>query len=193
MQDTQKTEEALRQAESAIRALVGKLIKASSVRPAEEDDIAQILRLHVARKAAAHDPGRSSLKTYIENIVANRLRDFMKAQRAACRDRRLEEISMDEDVLGPDGGPEPFGETIDGSDALRRAGMLPWAAEDALIMDVKLVLEDLTEADRLTCDVLAVTKSLREAAERLGIHVETLRQRVERIRAEFASRGITGT
>jgi RNA polymerase sigma factor (sigma-70 family) len=192
VQNTQKTEEAIRQAESAIRAVVGKLIKSSSVREADYDDIAQILRLHVAQKAADHDPERSGLKTFIERIVANKVRDILEGDRAACRDTRKVSHSMDEPAESLDGEDRTFADTVDAVGALRRAGLLPWAADDALVIDVQNVLTELSELDRLTCDVLGATKSLREAAQNLGIHVETLRSRLVRIRSEFQSRGITG-
>jgi len=192
VENTQKTQEAIRQAESAIRAVVGKLIETSSVRRAEGEDVAQILRIHVAGKAAEHDPSRSSLKTFIERIVQNKIRDILDGQRAGCRDSRKEARSLDEEVITSDGEDGTFADTVDIGDALRRAGLLPWPDDEALIIDVKVVLEDLSEVDRLTCDVLSATKSLREAAGDLGIHVETLRQRVAKIRAEFVARGITG-
>ena len=191
MENTQKTEEAIRAAESAIRAVVGQLIKTSSVREADHDDIAQILRMHVAKKAAAHDPERSALKTYIERIVANKVRDILEGDRAACRDSRMESHSMDESADPLDGADRSFADTIDTVDALRRTGLLPWAPDEALVIDVNQVLAELSAFDRLTCEVLGVTKSLREAAKNLGIHVETLRDRLARIRAEFELRGIT--
>lgn len=192
MENTQKAQEALRQAESAIRAVVGKLIETSDVRAADSDDVAQDLRVHVARKAGSHDPARSSLKTFIERIVANKVRDILEGRHAGCRDSRKEDRSLDESVVTAEGEETPLGESFDIADALRRAGLLPWPANDALVADVKLVLEDLSEVDKLTCSVLAATKSLREAATDLGIHVETLRERVARIRAEFEARGIKG-
>ncbi len=178
-------------AEAAIRAVVGKLIGTGGVRVADGDDVAQELRLHVAQKAAAHDPGRSALATYIEQIVTSKVLDILKADRAACRDRRKVE-SLDAPVESDDGEERTLGDTVDQVDALRRAGLLPWSAEDALVIDVKLVMEELSVAERLTCEVLSKTKSLREAATALGIHVETLRERMVQIRAEFVARGITG-
>ena len=148
--------------------------------------------MHVAQKAAAHDPGRSSLRTYIDRIIRNRLRDYLDEYFAGCRDPLKVSHSLDEPMPSPEDEHTSFSETVDMEEALRRAGHLPWAKDDALVLDVKLVLEDLSEMDRLTCDALAVTKSLREAAKSLGIHVETLRERVTKIRAEFVSRGITG-
>lgn len=191
MQDTQQTREAIRQAESAIRAVVGKLNETSGVRKADSDDVAQILRIHVAGKASEHDPARSSLKTFIERIVQNKVRDILEGQRAGCRDSRKEAHSLDEEAITTDGEDGTFADTINIGDALRRAGLLPWPDDEGLIIDVKLVLEDLSDVDRLTCDVLAATKSLREAANDLGIHVETLRQRLAKIRAQFVARGIT--
>jgi len=188
----QDPEEAIRQAESAIRAVVGKLIGTSGVRKADSDDVAQILRIHVAGKAAEHDPARSSLKTFIERIVQNKVRDILEDGHAQCRDPRKESRSLDEPEFAAEGEACTFGETIDIEESLRRAGLLPWPDDEALIIDVKLVLEDLSEVDRFTCAVLAATKSLREAAGDLGIHVETLRQRVAKIRAEFVARGIAG-
>lgn len=192
MENTQKAQEALRQAETAIRAVVGKLIATSDVRPADSEDVAQDLRLHVARKAGTHDPARSSLKTFIERIVANKVRDILEERHAECRDSRKVGRSLDEPEITPEGDETTFGESLDLADTLRRAGLLPWPADDALTVDVKLVLEDLSEMDRLTCSVLAATKSLREAATDLGIHVETLRERVARIRGQFEAKGITG-
>ena len=193
MQDTQQTREAIRQAESAIRAVVGKLNETSGVRKADSDDVAQTLRIHVAGKAAKHDPARSSLKTFIERIVRNKLRDILEEQNAQCRDARKESRSLDEPEINAEGEDCTFGDTIDIEGDLRRAGMLPWPEDQALIIDVKLVLEDLSEVERLTCDTLSATKSLREAARELGVHVETLRQRVAKIRTQFEVRGITGT
>jgi RNA polymerase sigma factor (sigma-70 family) len=190
--NTQKTEEAIRQAESAIRAVVGKLNATSDVRRADSDDVAQILRMHIAEKAAEHDPSRSSLKTFIERIVVNKIRDILDGQHAQCRDSRKESNSLDEPEIAPDGEIGSFGETLDQEDALRRAGMLPWPADEALVMDVKMVLENLSALDRLTCEALAINKSLRETAKDLGIHVETLRQRMRRIRAIFEAWGIHG-
>jgi len=172
--------------------VVGKLIETSGVRRADGDDVAQILRIHVAKKATEHDPARSSLRTFIERIFQNKIRDILEDQHAQCRDSRKEAHSLDEPGATPDGEEGTYGDAIDVSDALCRAGLLPWPEDEALIIDVKLVLEDLSEVDRLTCDVLAATRSLREAAGDLGIHVETLRQRVAKIRAQFEARGITG-
>ena len=185
MQNHALQEEAIRQAERTIRAVVGKLIGTPGIRESDADDIAQILRMHVAEKAERHDPQRSSLRTFIERIVANKVRDYLDAYFAEKRDPRAEVGSLDEAVETPDGGNEPLGETLDLAAELRRAGLLPWAANDALIMDVKLALEQLSEIDRGTCAVLSATNSLREAARDLGIHVETLRERVARIRGEF--------
>ena len=190
--NTQKQQQAIEAAESAIRALVGQLISTSDVRQADEDDVAQTLRAHVARKAAEHDPDRSSLKTFIERIVANKIRDFLKVRHAECRDSRNSARSLDEIIPLPNGDELPFGETFDVGDSMRRAGMLPWAQDDVLVMDVTLVMEQLSEVDRATCNVIAANKSLRAAAKDLGIHVETLRQRMARIRAEFEARGIIG-
>jgi len=71
-------DEAIRQAERTIRAVVGKLIGTTGIRESDADDIAQILRIHVAEKAARHDPARASLRTFIERIVANKIRDYSR-------------------------------------------------------------------------------------------------------------------
>lgn len=185
-------EEAIRQAEQKIRAVVGQLIGTSGIRESDADDIAQILRMHVAEKARRHDPARSSLRTFIDRIVTNKIRDYLDAYFAEKRDPRCVAASLDETPEAEDGGEDALGEILNAEDALRRAGLLPWLAEDALIIDVKMVLEQLSEIDRGTCAVLSATRSLREAARDLGIHVETLRERVVRIRGEFERRNIRG-
>jgi len=186
-------EEAIRQAERTIRAVVGKLIGTTGIRESDADDIAQILRMHVAEKAERHDPARASLRTFIERIVANKVRDCLDARFAEGRDERRIAASLDEVPQNEEGNDDPLGELIDAEEALRRAGLRSWPADHALILDVRMVLDELSEIDRGTCAALAVTKSLREAARDLGVHVETLRERVARIRAEFARRQVGGT
>lgn len=192
MQTHALQEEATRQAERTIRAVVGKLIGTPGIRESDADDIAQILRMHVAEKASRHDPARSSLRTFIDRIVTNKVRDYLESYFAECRDPRRVAASLDEAMETEDGSEETIGETMDAEDALRRAGLLPWPAEDALSIDIKMLLDQLSEIDRGTCAVLSATRSLREAAGDLGIHVETLRARVVRIRREFERRNIRG-
>ncbi len=172
--------------------MVGKLIGKPGIRESDADDIAQTLRMHVAEKASRHDPARSSLRTFIDRIVTNKVRDFLESHFAECRDPREIAASLDEAIESEDGGEETIGETMDAEDALRRAGLLPWPAEDALSIDIKMLLDQLSEIDRGTCAILSAARSLREAARDLGIHVETLRARVLRIRGEFERRNIRG-
>ena len=192
MQTHALQEEATRQAERTIRAVVGKLIGTPGIRESDADDIAQILRTHVAEKASRHDPARSSLRTFIDRIVTNKVRDYLESYFAECRDPRRVAASLDEAMETGDGGEETIGETMDAEDALRRAGLLPWPTEDALSIDIRMLLDQLSEIDRGTCAVLSATRSLREAAGDLGIHVETLRARVVRIRREFERQNIRG-
>lgn len=66
-----KIEEAIRQAESAIRAAVGHLIATSGVRPADGDDVAQTLRIHVAATGTtAPAPVTPKGDRQTENLVA---------------------------------------------------------------------------------------------------------------------------
>lgn len=192
MQTHALQEEAIRQAELTIRAAVGKLIGTTGIRESDAEDIAQILRMHVGAKASRHDPARSSLRTFIDRIVTNKVRDYLESCFAEARDPRRVAASLDDPMEIEDGGDETFGETLDAEDALRRAGLLPWPADGALSIDIKLLLDQFSEIDRGTCAVLSATRSLREAARDLGIHVETLRARVLRIRGEFERRNIRG-
>lgn len=188
----QKTEEAIQQAESAIAAVVGKLIKTKAVAPADGDDVAQQLRMHVAAKAGMHEPGRSSLRTFIERIVENKVRDLLEHEAAQCRDKEKVTQSLDEPAVAEDGHECSLGDLIDVENAMRRAGMLPWAADPDMILDVRQIVQSFSEIDRLTCAALSVTKSLRQAAEELGVHVETVRERTAKIRAIFEAKGICG-
>ena len=172
--------------------MVGKLIGTPGIRESDADDIAQILRMHVAEKASKHDPARSSLRTFIDRIVTNKVRDYLESYFAEGRDPRRVAASLDEPTESEDAGEETIGEILDAESALRRAGLLPWPTDDALSIDIRMLLDQLSEIDRGTCAVLSATRSLREAARDLGIHVETLRARVLRIRGEFERRNIRG-
>lgn len=171
--------------------MTGKLIGTGSVRRADGEDVAQELRMHVIKKAASYDSRRAKLTTYMEHVVVNKGRDIMEANRAACRDWRKVR-SLDEPTDNEDAPGETFGDTIDQMEAQRRCGLLPWAADAELVMDVQEVLQEFSEIDRETCESLAFTKSLREAAERMDIHLETIRQRIVKLRSLFEARGIMG-
>ncbi len=128
---------------------------------AEREDLEQEALMWVWRALPHYDPSRSSLRTFIERVIANRFASLLRARRRQLRLVPLE----DQHLATRDGIP-----------------MVEFRS------DLQRVEGSLPECDRRLLPLL-MEYNPTDASRELGIARSTVYQRIRRIRAAFADAG----
>jgi RNA polymerase sigma factor (sigma-70 family) len=138
-------------------------LRARSIPSADRDDLVQELLIACWRAAAAFDPGRGSLRTFLECVIVRRVASAVRTA------RRKPVILPLDSVSGHGVGPE--------------------ATEFNVRSDVACVLRQLDREDRRAAMAL-MEHSPTEAARELRISRSAVYQRIGRLRCRFIAAGI---
>jgi len=157
------------------------------------EDLLQECLLHWHRVRDQFDPGRgASLRTYMAQVVQNRLADIARESEAERRRVNLVASSLEEIDPGgddDDDGPELLEVLLQHPDA--GGGAAAQEPDPDLLIDLARALARLSPVQLALCRLLGVEGlSLREASRRLGVARATLHDELKRIRRVFAEYGL---
>lgn len=137
-------------------------VRLAAASPADREDLEQEAFAAVWQALQHYDPSRSSLRTFVEKVVANRLVSLIRAPRWKFKIEPLKQHQ----VVGLDGIP---------------------AAEFRI--DFERIAASLPDTDRRLAAFLT-DHSPTEASRALGIPRSTVYERIRHIRAAFADAGL---
>jgi RNA polymerase sigma-70 factor (ECF subfamily) len=155
------------------------------------DDIEQELVIDVLARLGRYDLCRAKRETFISRIVDHHIATLIEARRAGVRDYRREEGSLDERLVGEDGG---IGESaqVTSSPAHTRK-ILGSARRDeeigALRVDLEKLFAELPEDQRALCERLK-TSSVTEISEETGVPRGTVYEHIGKLRSRFEKAGL---
>ena len=173
-----------------IRAKSRQLIRRPEFTASDREDIEQELALDLLNRLPRYDATRAKRTTFVDRVVNNRVATLLEARTTAKRGGGVCVASLDEDIDGEDGHPEPLWATLDQRLGCGGAGR---DMRDAPLHDLRI---DVAEA------VAALPEDLRDLAEELtqatptevarrtGVPRRTVRDRVAQIRNRFERAGL---
>lgn len=176
-----------------VRTKAASLIGTYGFTSADRDDIRQELLLDYIVRFRKFNPAKSSRRTFLHRVVRHRVATLVDARRAACRDYRLCQGSLDSSPGVAWSNPIPIGETepiANGEDLTGRRARSSWVLME-LEVDVSKVIATLP------LELAAVAVALKsagvvEAARRLGLSRATVYRRITQIRELFEMAGLRG-
>lgn len=158
--------------------------------PADREDLAQELLLHVIRRAPKFDPSKGSVQAFIATLIARRAASLLRRETAAKRDAH-QCCSLNMLVRADDGTRVELASTIteDAPDPrLFKRSRHPQNRVE-MASDVATVLSRLPADMRALCERLK-RQSLSAAARALGVPRSTLATRLAKLRKTFAAAGL---
>jgi len=147
-----------------VRIRVGTAARAGAIPMADRDDVAQELLIACWLASGKFDPGRASLRTFFERVIASRLASAIRTARRRPTMQPLHSVA--------------------------EFGIAPLAMTFELRSDVARILDQLDVADRRVALAL-MECSPTEAGRELGLARSSVYQRIGRLRARFIAAGIT--
>ena len=163
------------------RQLVGK----AGITKSDLGDIKQDLRTDVINRLASFDPSKASRHTFVAMVIEHCLAGILEYRRAAIRNFRREQYSLNSKVRRRMGKPVERHQLM----AERRQGRSEEQLCD-LVNDVQAVVAGLSKDLQAECAQLLAGKTRREAARALGMGHTTLYRRLDRIEAAFKHAGL---
>lgn len=177
---------AIRMARHKARQLAAR----SEFSPADREDLAQELLLHVIRRAPKFDPSKGSIQAFIATLIARRAASLLRREMAAKRDAH-QCCSLNMLIRADDGTRVELASTIteDAPDPrlFKRSRHSQHRVEMA--SDIATVLSRLPDDMRQLCERLK-RESLSAAARSMGIPRSTLATRLSKLRKTFAAAGL---
>jgi RNA polymerase sigma factor (sigma-70 family) len=153
----------------------------------DAEDIQQNLLLDYLQRSMAFDSHRCSHRSFARLVVNNRISSLLETQKAACRDHRVRQVSLDQ---SPD-------ETSQVDRILSRTGnpcdRRSLESRLNLRLDIKRILSRLPTTLSQLCRLLVACDSHAEAAARAGISRATLYRRIKELQAVFIQGGMHGS
>jgi RNA polymerase sigma-70 factor (ECF subfamily) len=158
---------------------------------ADEEDLAQSLRLDLLQRLRSFDPTKASLRTFITLVLEHRVRSLSEENRAAKRGGQFLHVSLDEPVDPEADDPLERHEVISQDDYFRGTrGPVPTCeASRDLALDLQPVEKLLTKREAELCRYLR-KGSVTEAAAAMQIPRTTVQDMVRRIGGKLARAGI---
>lgn len=168
-----------------------KLIGKAGFTREDLDDIKQDITLDLLLRLPKHDPAKSSLNTFINDVVDNKIARMIEAQNAEMRDFRIKTGSLNEIAEDVDGTPTELIHDITDDD-------LPWNHGTGEMSDFDLfelrndtirVLSKLPPKLREIC-LRLMRDNIFVVAREMGIARATLYDQLKIIREHFDKLGL---
>lgn len=155
-------------------------------------DLRQDLLADILERLPKFNGDRGDLKPFISRLIDNRIASIIKHRRAACRDHRREESSLDDWVRDELGAWETRGALVDEDRAKAHLGIRPRSRQEQvdLAMDVHNLVDSLPDDQRDLVLRLLHSETVVEISNSTGISQSTLYRRLEVIRARFKDAGL---
>ncbi len=153
------------------------------------EDIQQDLLLDFLCRSRRFDSHRCSRRTFARFVVNNRVAALVQARKAACRDHRVDRLSLDHPIGQQDGSGFP---SFSGADIANQRRWMSLESQLNLRLDVAGVLIRLPAALVDVCRLLMVSDSATDAAAKAGISRATFYRRIAKVRTAFAEAGLGG-
>lgn len=134
----------------------------------DREDIEQELLISACAAWPGYDPSKSSHRTYLANVIQNKLVSIVRKETASVRDRRRHRPLGTHEAADPSDGR--------GAGDLRR--------------DLATILTQLPEDMRHVCLAVLAEPSIAAAARRLGLPRGTFRERLKGVQRWLRDRGI---
>jgi RNA polymerase sigma factor (sigma-70 family) len=173
-----------------IRRKARQLAAGDSFTPADREDIAQDLWLHLVASMDDFDPAKGTIFAFIVTVVERKSvaiwRHHAAEKRDSCRCG-----SLNQAICARDGTRVELAATMTEDAADSRLGRrpLPPQTRAELVLDVESVLASLPADQRDLCERLKHA-TVSEVARELGLPRSTVAARARRLRAAFAAAGL---
>ena len=141
---------------------------------ADEDDIAQALRLEVLMQAKAYAPEKGDWRPFIRVVIERRFRKLVRKYLRAQRHHLVDGTEM--------------GAGISQADLFRRVhrGAVGPVHDPGIRMDVREILSRMSDEDRALCQDLGA-ESISETARLRGLPRSTVQDHIAKLKKSFQS------
>lgn len=114
-------------ARTIIRIKARQLVRRPGFTASDQEDIEQDLALHLLKQANRFDSDRSSINTFISQVVNSGAAMMVRKQKRIKRNggEGIEIKSLDSTMIQFEGQPTPLGASISSADNYRRLGRFP--------------------------------------------------------------------
>lgn len=156
----------------------------------DREDLEQDMALHLLSALSRHDPARSSLATFANRAIDLWTRMLIRERRAACRDFRAVDCSLDEPRSDEDDERTTLGDIIGEDDVVTLTGRSLGCIEAVeLKVAVQAVAATLPPTLQELCSALT-SQTAGEVSASTGIPRTTIASRIKLIRRVFESAGL---
>jgi len=175
-----------------IRHKARQLVRKAGYTESDIEDVEQELMLSVLLGMPKYNPCRGALSTFITRIVDRRVKQLLRFRKQEKRDYARVSVSLNKPVGEEDDRAIELWETIDWEATAIRTGKLhrKRGEETDLALDVSKVLAGVPDDLRRIAECLKTSKSIHEAAQKLGVPRTTLYGSIGRLRAIFEDAGL---
>ena len=186
MPSTACTQDSGAHAENLIRHKARQLVGTYGFTESDRDDLEQELRIDLLRRRGKYNPAKAKLSTFTDRVVAHCIATIIEARKAAKRDYRECDCSLNDPITFEDGDEGELGDTVACETYLRR----PSPASDAqlnrrdMAIDVTALIARLSHEQQRLCSLLQEHTVL-EISAICQIPRGTLYDRIKEIRIIF--------
>ncbi|NLN76243.1 MAG: sigma-70 family RNA polymerase sigma factor [Armatimonadetes bacterium] len=161
--------------------------------PEDREDLEQDMALHLLSALSRHDPARSSLATFANRVIDLWTKMLVRERRAACRDFRAVDCSLDEPRSDEEGERTTLGDIIGEGDVVTLSERsLGYIEAVELKVVVETIVATLPSVLQELCLAL-MSQTAGEVSASTGIPRTTIASRVKLIRKVFESAGLGGS
>lgn len=171
-----------------------KLVGKAGYIEGDVEDIKHDLIVDLLERLPKFDPTKARYNTFVARVVERKICNLIRDRRAARRDRRREECSLNEDVDAGEGDELHRTATLDQDDHEARCGKHRRPAEDRhqLRLDIDAVMADLSPDLRRAVELLR-SMPINQVAREMGISRPSFYENhLTRLRDAFAAKGLDG-
>jgi RNA polymerase sigma-70 factor (ECF subfamily) len=158
----------------------------------DRPDIEQDLIVDLLARLPIYDPSRAAPHTFMARVIEHKIASLIEERTAAKRDYRRCTISLNDPVADDEDDGEERGDGVDMDSYLRMTGGQSMSVADqaACHVDLARAMKRLSPAQRALCARLAAGQERADIARELGVHRDTVHERIKEIRAIFVKAGL---
>jgi len=170
---------------------VGRLIGILGFTFEDGEDLEQELKLHLLQNWNQYDPSRGAIKTFINCVLDNRLRQIIERRKTQKSGFGKRTVSLDDTLEDSDRSGISRIDTIDREDYMIRIGRLkrPAFEECELRIDIERALSQLSPELLRLCKRLQ-TQTVTEISEETGVPRHKLYPSIRKLRCVFEEAGL---
>ncbi|MDH7602252.1 MAG: sigma factor [Armatimonadota bacterium] len=170
---------------------VGRIIGVLGFTFDDKEDLEQDLILHLLESWPQFDSQRGAVKTFINCVLDNRIRQIIESRKTQKSGFGKWTISLDERIEGEDGGAVTRIDAVDREEYMLRTGKLRRRAFDEcdLRIAVEHVLSRLSPELRELCERLMM-QNVTEISEETGIPRHRFYPSIRKLRCIFEEAGL---